>query len=127
MSIDKKEPIREGSEESMDSTPEAEAEAEIHGAQEVASVQKRKGGRKPVSNFFESYLPRYSLNTRLIMIKRFTQHRKNANSVTVRLKLPFENEEPNISNNLKKQLGSMRPICITYKLLIEAQLTNVLC
>lgn len=46
MSIDKKELIREGSEDSMDSTPEAEIET---GTQEVASVQKRKGGRKPVS------------------------------------------------------------------------------
>lgn len=47
MSIDKKEPVREGSEESMDSTPEAEVEAGT-GTQEVASVQKRKGGRKPI-------------------------------------------------------------------------------
>jgi len=44
MSIDKKEPIREGSDDSMDSTPEAEAGV----PQENATQQKRKGGRKPV-------------------------------------------------------------------------------
>jgi len=50
MSIDKKEPIREGSDESMDSTPEGEIEVDA-GTEtlEVTSVQKRKGGRKPVS------------------------------------------------------------------------------
>lgn len=48
MSIDKKEPDgdrdREGSEDSMDSTPEAETGV----PQEIAAQQKRKGGRKPV-------------------------------------------------------------------------------
>lgn len=44
MSVDKKEPEREGSEDSMDSTPEAETGA----PQENAVQQKRKGGRKPV-------------------------------------------------------------------------------
>jgi hypothetical protein len=47
MSIDKKEPIREGSEDSMEinsPTPEAETGA----PQEHAAQQKRKGGRKPV-------------------------------------------------------------------------------
>jgi hypothetical protein len=48
MSIDKKEPERaerEGSEDSMDSTPEAEAGAPQENA---GAQQKRKGGRKPV-------------------------------------------------------------------------------
>jgi hypothetical protein len=45
MSIDKKEPDREGSEDSMDSTPEAETGAPQENA---ATQQKRKGGRKPV-------------------------------------------------------------------------------
>lgn len=45
MSIDKKEPEREGSEDSMDSTPEAETGAPQENA---AAQQKRKGGRKPV-------------------------------------------------------------------------------
>ena len=45
MSIDKKEPIREGSDDSMDSTPEAETGVPQDLA---ASQQKRKGGRKPV-------------------------------------------------------------------------------
>lgn len=49
MSIDKKEQAREASDDSMDSTPEAETET---GPQQegtaAASQQKRKGGRKPV-------------------------------------------------------------------------------
>ena len=49
MSIDKKEPERdaerEGSEDSMDSTPEAETGAPQENA---GAQQKRKGGRKPV-------------------------------------------------------------------------------
>lgn len=50
MSIDKKDPIREASDESMDSTPEADIEVDAGTeVQEVTSVQKRKGGRKPVS------------------------------------------------------------------------------
>jgi hypothetical protein len=50
MSIDKKEPNREGSEDSMElnsPTPEAE----IGAPQENAAQQKRKGGRKPVRCF----------------------------------------------------------------------------
>jgi hypothetical protein len=49
MSIDKKEPNREGSEDSMElnsPTPEAETGA----PQENAAQQKRKGGRKPVGS-----------------------------------------------------------------------------
>jgi len=49
MSIDKKEPTREGSEDSMElnsPTPEAEAGAPPENA--AAAQQKRKGGRKPV-------------------------------------------------------------------------------
>lgn len=49
MSIDKKDPVREGSDESIDSTPEAEAGVLT---QENAAIQKRKGGRKPVSDSF---------------------------------------------------------------------------
>ena len=45
MSIDKKESIPEGSDDSMDSDPEAETGA----PQDPTAVQqKRKGGRKPV-------------------------------------------------------------------------------
>jgi len=44
MSIDKKEPEREGSDDSMDSTPEAEIGVPL----ENAAQQKRKGGRKPI-------------------------------------------------------------------------------
>jgi hypothetical protein len=51
MSIDKKEPDREGSDDSMDSTPEAEAGV----PPENAAQQKRKGGRKPVC--FAQFLP----------------------------------------------------------------------
>lgn len=49
MSIDKKEPTREGSEDSMElnsPTPEAETGAPPENA--AAAQQKRKGGRKPV-------------------------------------------------------------------------------
>jgi hypothetical protein len=49
MSIDKKEPNREGSEDSMElnsPTPEAETGA----PQENTAQQKRKGGRKPVGS-----------------------------------------------------------------------------
>jgi len=48
MSIDKKELIREGSEESMDSTPEAEMTEIGTSNPENAAQQKRKGGRKPI-------------------------------------------------------------------------------
>lgn len=51
MSIDKKEPIPDGTEEFMTSTPEAEAggtENLTPDQIEVVSVQKRKGGRKPI-------------------------------------------------------------------------------
>lgn len=44
MSIDKKDPEREGSDDSMDSTPEAEPGA----PQDNVGQPKRKGGRKPV-------------------------------------------------------------------------------
>jgi hypothetical protein len=55
MSIDKKDPTREGSEDSMDlnsPTPEAETGA----PQENVGQQKRKGGRKPV-RFVLHYYP----------------------------------------------------------------------
>lgn len=58
MSIDKKESAREdreGSEDSMESTPEVEAETGA--AQDNGVQQKRKGGRKPV-RFFDFVLPR---------------------------------------------------------------------
>lgn len=45
MSIDDKEPVREGTDESLDaSTPDAETEV----PPENVGQQKRKGGRKPV-------------------------------------------------------------------------------
>lgn len=53
MSIDKKEIIREGSEDSMDlnsPTPEAEPGAPPEAA--GVSQQKRKGGRKPVRSYY---------------------------------------------------------------------------
>lgn len=59
MSIDKKEPPREGSEDSMElnsPTPEAETGA----PPENATQAKRKGGRKPV-NTLMSRLPTYIL------------------------------------------------------------------
>jgi hypothetical protein len=56
MSIDAKEPVREGTEDSMDtSTPEAETEIPQENA---PGQQKRKGGRKPVGyrRYFTFYL-----------------------------------------------------------------------
>lgn len=50
MSIDEKEAIRDASEDSLGSTPEAEAGTEATPQDQIASVQKRKGGRKPVSH-----------------------------------------------------------------------------
>ena len=65
MSIDKKEPNREGSEDSMElnsPTPEAEPGA----PQENATQQKRKGGRKPVG--FSAVIPR----ARLVLLTNIT-------------------------------------------------------
>jgi hypothetical protein len=58
MSIDKKEPEREGSEDSMGSTPDADTGAPQENA---AAQQKRKGGRKPVrySTYNTYCLPRH--------------------------------------------------------------------
>jgi hypothetical protein len=47
MSIDKLSPIRDDSDESIDSSAEAEVEAPSSATQE-AQPPKRKGGRKPV-------------------------------------------------------------------------------
>jgi hypothetical protein len=52
MSIDKKDPEREGSDDSMDSTPEADPGV----PQDNVGQPKRKGGRKPVC--FAQLLPR---------------------------------------------------------------------
>lgn len=124
MSIDKKEPIREGSEESMDSTPEAENEIGT-ATQGNSGVQKRKGGRKPVSD--TQNLPRYSYTKTELYSIRFMPHRKSANNAIVKPKLLFENVEPSISNSSKKQSGSMKPTSITYRLLTGVLLMNASC
>lgn len=49
MSIDKKEPTKDGSEESVPSSPENEA-ADRSSAPQESQPAKRKGGRKPVSH-----------------------------------------------------------------------------
>jgi hypothetical protein len=60
MSIDKLSPIKDDSDESLDSSAEAEAEHEHEApaanAQQETQVPKRKGGRKPVWYLFESPL-----------------------------------------------------------------------
>ena len=49
MAADAKEPPRDGTPSSIESTPEPEVGAEV--SQEPAQPQKRKGGRKPVCVF----------------------------------------------------------------------------
>ena len=49
MSIDKKEPTKDGSEESVPSSPENET-ADRSSAPQENQPAKRKGGRKPVSH-----------------------------------------------------------------------------
>ena len=61
----KAEPDAEGSTGTDESTPEAENEASH---QDVAQVQKRKGGRKPVSVASHYYLPRHSLGASLLLL-----------------------------------------------------------
>ena len=48
MAADSKEPPREGTPSSIESTPEAEADIGAEPSQEPLQPQKRKGGRKPV-------------------------------------------------------------------------------
>ena len=94
MSIDKKEPIREGSEDSMDlnsPTPEAETGA----PQENATQQKRKGGRKPVCSTCDT--PQNLIL--LLMNARFMPHLRNVNNATVRRRQPSVNAERNISSS----------------------------
>ena len=57
MSIDKKEDMRASSEDITESTPEAEAETGEPSHQDHAEnlgQPKRKGGRKPVRNYFHA-------------------------------------------------------------------------
>ncbi len=49
MSIDKKDPTKDGSEESIASSPENEHELDPSSAAPESQPAKRKGGRKPVS------------------------------------------------------------------------------
>jgi hypothetical protein len=120
MSVEKKEPVREGSEESMDVTPEAE---EAGAAQENAATQKRKGGRKPVS--YPSYAtPQHAAvltHTRSMPLLR------NASNETVRHRQPSEKDEPSILSNSKRPFEFTKPTCTICRRPIAALQMNVLC
>jgi hypothetical protein len=122
MSIDKKEDMRASSEDIMESTPEAEAEAGPSHPDNPAQP-KRKGGRKPVCDKFEVR----KRKLRVINVDRSTQPLKNGNNATVKPKPLSENVVPSISSNWKSLSECMRPISIASKQLIEALLMNVSC
>jgi hypothetical protein len=121
MSIDKKESLREGSEDSMEinsPTPEAETGA----PQENVSQQKRKGGRKPVCT---AAIPRQ--RQVLLICIRYMLLPRNVSSATARLKLRSESVAQSISSNWKKLSEFMKPICIICRLPIEVPPMSVLC
>lgn len=74
MSIDAKEPVREGTDESLDvSTPEAETEM----PPENVGQQKRKGGRKPVCK--EIFSLQYLFANATLQIYATSEERKQRN------------------------------------------------
>lgn len=121
MSIDKKEPVREGSEDSMElnsPTPEAETGA----PQENTAQQKRKGGRKPVS--FAPVWPKLCMTDeyyRSMLLPR------NASNGTARPRLHSESVERSTSSNSRKLSECMRRTCITCRLLIGVRQMNASC
>jgi hypothetical protein len=121
MSIDKKEPVREPSEDSMElnsPTPEAETGAP---QENIAGQQKRKGGRKPVRIYRHTphALP-FTNNC-----YRFMPPPRNASNATARPRPPSESDGQNTSSNWKKQFESMKPIFTICKLLIGAPRMSV--
>jgi hypothetical protein len=130
MSIDKKEHEREGSDDSMGSTPEAEPGApqdshENHDHHPDAVGQpKRKGGRKPVC-LIQLVAPRGDML--VDTPSRSMPLPKSGSSVTARLRLRFENAERSTSSSWKRPSGCMRPTFTTCKPPIGVQLTSVSC
>jgi hypothetical protein len=121
MSIDKKEPNREGSEDSMElnsPTPEAETGA----PQENTAQQKRKGGRKPVGLVL--------LRTKSCMTDEHYRSMllpRNASNGIARPRLHLESAVLSTSSNLRKLSECMRRICITCRLLIGVLQMNASC
>jgi len=121
MSIDKKEPSREGSEDSMElnsPTPEAETGA----PQENAAQQKRKGGRKPVGSAVASTEGGYT-----DACFRFMPLPRSANNEIARPKLLSGSVGLSILNNSRKQFECMRRICIICRLLTGVLQMNASC
>jgi hypothetical protein len=123
MSIDKKDPSREGSEDSMDlnsPTPEAETGA----PQENVGQQKRKGGRKPVR--FVMHYPAKMVQ-KLICCDRSMLPRKNENSAIVKRRQLLGSAVRSILSNWRRPSVFMKPISIAYRLLTGVLRMNVSC
>jgi len=121
MSIDKKEPNREGSEDSMElnsPTPEAETGA----PQENAAQQKRKGGRKPVGSAVPSTKAGHTNACfRSMLLPR------SANNGTARPRLLSGSVGRSTSSSSRKQSECMRRTCITCRLLTGVLQMNASC
>jgi hypothetical protein len=91
MSIDKKEDFaREGSDDSMESTPEAEPG--LGGPGNPEAQPKRKGGRKPVGTIMQ-------INDHIADVIRFMLPQRNASRETDRLKRHSVSVVPNTSSS----------------------------
>lgn len=126
MSIDRKDEVREGSEDSMElNSPTPEPENAPGAAPDSnPAQQKRKGGRKPV----RTPSPSESYATSILMSSvRFMPPQRSANNATGRPRQLSENAERNTSNNWKRPLEFMRTTSTTSKLHTEARPMNVLC
>jgi hypothetical protein len=121
MSIDKKESMREGSEDSMElnsPTPEAETGA----PQENTAQQKRKGGRKPVGfTLVLTGSPKADECYRSMPLPR------NASNGTARPRLHSESAGLSTSSNLRKPSACTRRTFITCRLPTGVLQMNVSC
>lgn len=116
MSVDKQDPAKDHheSDESMDSSPEAETHPatanataanasngnSTGGAPQEPQLPKRKGGRKPV-RITKCQPPAYQ-NPFANKIRRFTQHQKRGSRETVKPRLLSGNAAPSTSSNSKR-------------------------
>lgn len=118
------EPPRGRTPSSIESTPSPEPDAGGgEPSQEPVQPQKRKGGRKPVNaNRSSNVQVYYNAN-----IGRYTQLLKNGNNGIDKHRQPFENDDPNTSNNLRLLSNRMKSHSQHYNRAIALLLTNVLC
>lgn len=121
MSIDKKEPEREGSDDSMGSTPEAEQEA----PQDNIGQPKRKGGRKPVR--WIRFVPRVMDVLLIYTSLRSMLPPRNESSVTGRPRQRSESAGLSTLSSSRKPSESMRPIFTTCRRPTVVPLTSVSC